>query len=315
MVFVPLFLLWCQNGCNAARSTGTLDAAEPDTPLHDRALPGLTVALPDWEVREHVPTAPSGTLVVSAPTDEKQEIKIVWRQGQILSNQEAAEVFNGLTGRDALRRTVPTEVAGLRSDTLLFELDAGPLATTQWTCPDDPRAFTLFSFLQMPHDDLLALHRRMLESVRCEPLPQGALDPLLPVVEVEGMTRVDDPHGLVYAAPNGDLMLFGIAPGGTESIAKVGDGEQLYRVMLRSMQFEVGPRGLEFLESVGPHRRPAVHAAVRDITNGEASHAAFTFWSCPSEGQLFFGLYLSAEPPTDAMLKTLTSARCPTSAA
>jgi len=136
-------------------------------------VPGLALSMPPWTVRETGAQWQFGRHVLDEPGGRERFMEVQWT----LATPTKLEELVVLYGPDfqIASREVGT-VAGGDATTLLLAAPASGkhVGVTSWRCVDDPRNFMLTSFLARAPADLLALHRRVLASVRCRPSPGGS---------------------------------------------------------------------------------------------------------------------------------------------
>lgn len=286
---------------------------QPEQALRERTLPGLRVSLPEWQVTHEVLQPGAGALVLAAPGSDMHEIKLTWVITEPMSRDEMVATMVGVSGRASLKEAIPVQVAGSPTEILMFDLDgAGKLLlTTHWRCPADPRGFVLYTFHFASRDDLVALHRRMLDSVRCEEPPSLESMTMLPVLDGEGLARTEQAGGVVYTTAEGEEILFSTGIADRGAAEGIGKALEVRIQLLRAFAIEPDPGSFGTSRPYGDENRPVWRGTGTDTTSGARVHVLLTVWPCPVIGQAFLGLHVAEAPPRDEVATLLASARCP----
>lgn len=289
--------------------TRPIEGLAGEIELADTVVPGLGIALPPWSRTHEVLDPIDGRIELADPYGRDRHMKVEWKLSEMPPDTFFEQVFvaRGLELDD--RRTVT--VAGSPTERLYFADDvAGKrVAVTYWRCPDDPRTFSLLSFLVLERDDLLRLHDRVLASVRCTGAPAD-LTPVFPHLDAPDLERLEQLTGLGYATAEGEVYFF--TPGTPDlgmTTAFLADAE-LRRTIVRGMELTPAPDAFAGPPETVDGGRLVFSGRVTDPEAGTTFTMLMTAFTCGDRA--FIGLVFPADTtPSPQALHRLGQARCP----
>lgn len=295
----------------ASALTATVTTGSPAEPTLDEVeLPGLHVSLPGWSRTAFDENAMEGRIELADPKGLDRHIKLDWKLADAPPESFFEEVFvaRGL----ALQERSRVRVAAQEVERLYFADDetGKRVAITYWSCPDDPRTFTLLSFLNLDRRELLRLHDRMLESVQCGELPSLTHAPTFLALDEEGLERIEQPTGVGYVTPEGETYFFTAGSRELEMVAAVQAEAELRRTIVRGMELRPHPDAFTSPPTrVGPAQRLVFAGRVTDPENGMVFTMLLSAFTC--EGQAFIAMVVpTTEQPTPAAGERIGAARC-----
>lgn len=250
-----------QDGADGAK----VDAAVPPNPatipksvvdeieFETRELPGLTLSLPRWPVKVEQLDPASGMLFVDQRPVSQRTYSLNWSLSELVSDDELRAGLGDLMGLLDGATYLGARASGLEVDaSSILEWqtkDDLNVSMVGFSCPDDPRVFTLLSLVELSADDARELLTRTLATVRCGPPPDdlGAGYPAFAPGRAHTVTR-DGNDSISYVFEGeGELRLYG-RQSGASSQAFV-ESLELRRTVLRAAGliaiddgFETDPR-------------------------------------------------------------------------
>lgn len=302
----------------AALFAGLAPLLEPlDDELHERELPGLTVALPDWDVLENSSTGAVGVVRLRVPHAGNGYLEVRRTLGPLPSPEQIARLMQA-AGPVAIREGVSAEADGRPARIHLLADDAHErlAALATFECPDSGLSVMIWLLAgDAEREELLGFLRRVLAGVRCTPLPIGATEArkFPRVTPPAGWRPVEHPVVQAWEGPLGDFVAF--TPGMPDPKVpkllreKPGMVAEVMRVELSLATVEA---------DAAPLPMPGGAGALRDVWSGGGTYEdgvplrfLLTVWSCP-DGLTYFAYH--AGPPEasrEAPLAVLRTAACP----
>lgn len=296
-----------------------LKGVDPDVELVPRSVMGYRLSLPEWEVKEQPRHAVADALRVEAPTGKGRFIELRWSAATEDLVDIAETVYAQPPLSATVRERVPATVSGMQRSIALLEGQGGKrMALTTWRCPRDNRNAYLTTFLSMSAQDLVTLHRRVVESVQCEEPPAGT-GPVFPAIpEMKGFSRSDGTDDSVIVLMGDDAAVsLALAPGipGRKTFDEMSGpdlkkAESLVLTLLNTMglfkDLKVQPRfaqeGRMFWKATGVDE------------DGVQVRLLMTLWYCPGIETTFMAFHTDATSNGKhqaAAVGQLLSVQCP----
>ena len=270
-------------------------------------LPGLEFKLPPWDRRDVgvdnrvqvVPTTQRGRLVEVGNSRSARDVLV-----QTMVRESQLEVTE----------TIATTVCGQPGEHIYLtslERNIHAMLTT-WPLPDPQFTGSVFSFLDLPKDDLQQLQQDVIDSIECvagsaPPAPTYAVFTAPP-----GFERMPHDTAMVYTlpgpTPNFIDISYGIAGGSSlRSLSPESWADMIRAEFILSSVSDVNP--LPPQEGTLPNRdylvANAVHPQFGDV------RVIVMMWDCP-DGLTYVGAHMGA--PTEQVntpLNWLGTASCP----
>jgi hypothetical protein len=309
-VVLAIGLSLAPRGAASALTAEVTQGSRGEVDLEAVELPGLRVSLPAWSRAAFDENPMEGRIELADPTGLDRHIKLDWKLADAPPASFFAEIFVA-RGLD-LQERQPLRVAGQDVERLYFADDetGKRVAVTYWSCAGDPRTFTLLSFLGMARHDLLRLHDRMLESVQCLELPEIAYTPTFPVLDDDGLERIEQPTSVGYVSPEGETYVFTAGSHDLGIITSFRGDADLRRTIVKGMELRPDPDAFAGPPAkVGPHERLVFTGRVTDPDGGAVFTMLLTAFTC--DEQVFIAMVLpAAQQPTPEAIDRLGAARC-----
>jgi hypothetical protein len=310
-IVIAVGLALAPRGAASALMAEVTSGSRAEVALERVEVPGLRISLPPWSRSALRDDPVDGAIELADPGGLDRHIKLDWKPGEAPPASFFTEVFVArgleLQQRDALR------VSGLPVDRMYFADDetGKRVAVTYWSCPDDPRTFTLLTFLGMAKRDLLRLHDRMLASVECLEPPETSYALTFPVLEDDDLERIQQPTSVGYVTAGGETYVFTAGSRDLGVVSAFHDDPEVRHTIVKGMELRpaldafVGPP-----TKVGPSDRPIYVGSVTDPNDGVDFTMLLTMFTCGDH--VFVAMVLPAdEHPSARALERLGAARCP----
>jgi len=278
-------------------------------PLSDKTTDLFTVALPKWEVEKEDNLGINGKIKLKDPQGTGRFVTLSWDPGEVPIDQ-LIPVMTGL-GLTQLP-SVTTKVMDRNVALLRFinKENTKQLAVSSWYCKKADTTVVLYSFIGTDWDETVALHQRVLSTIRCNTsINSKSIKTVVPkFVPPRGYTKIPVDAGSAYAGPQDTLFLFSNAQP-TNQAVKNGKAAQV----LFDFLYKVA--GLtEIVQEEKPLKsnEREVWPGTAKNSQGRKVHVMGTWWECPEAKVGFVGIYIGEPDPIQSnAMKTLTSAQCP----
>lgn len=286
-------------------------------PLRAWSVPGIRVGLPDWELEQQRDDSLPGLLRVADPMGGGRFIELRWAPGDPLSDDAMAAILpdagalSVVATEDATADQRPARVSYLESQD-----GKKRAAVTSFHCSATKISGALITFVSMPREDLLALHRRVLESSDCAPLaPTEVARTKFPTfTPPPGYSRGE--HPVVQAWVGEDDGIFDLPPGipgerrhhALEETPAV--REQVLRAELGLKDIHFDPTPIRRTDPSGGER--VVYQAAAKDAGGVSVRVLLTWWQCETDGNTYVALHAGPPKiPVEPLLSALAGAGCP----
>lgn len=287
---------------------GTPGAVSADVPLVERSYPGLQVSLPEWETEMETLDPIDGGVVLRPPAS-LGEIRLSWESAELMPPEEMKQLLTDVLGGVDVEDEGPSTVDGRTAHWLLFRLSGRYLALTFWGCSDTWQA-NLVTMVDLPKDEMMKLHERILASVQCQ---EVELEPTFPLFDPPpGLQKEQDLFTLAWSDLEGWGYVFLRGSASREWYDGMPSLPTLLPSVLEMIATEVGIANLQ-IES-GPENRNDrfVWVASGEDLWGPPVRVIAVLWYCPAEDLSFLGLHVGPiEDDLESTLAPLLAARCP----
>jgi hypothetical protein len=312
--------LWCIIpilfvGCMAIMWGRMRPAAVTLTP---KMLPGFSISLPDWAIEHEDTDFNGGEYKMSTAQGELAEVR--WIKSEPVSLDNLRTIFNSIGPEIDVKRLEATMVEGHSAETLQGNVKAGAhYFFTYWHCPRDGRGIFVATMLRQSYDDALAIHRNILQSVKCHTMSIDKIPtPLFPVLNAPSeFEKTESSNELTFASAHCSIA-FPVGMPGRKLADEVTNDEKAATAILRALltallqakDIQVDPKPRVVKDSAGQPRTIWFASAVDP--EGDSIRVQMVVWYCEPAKVSFIGLGLidsegSVEKTTDLLL----SAKCP----
>jgi hypothetical protein len=283
--------------------------------LVTQRLPGMRIALPQWEELEHSATFDYGNIKLKDPGGFGRYMALHWSSGEPVQIYDYVNLITG--GQIPVRSSHPTSVNGHEGVT--FELESPDGATraavTIWNCTDDHRTMWIFSFLNAPKSVMLATHDKVVSTVRCHREgDRTTTDAVFPkFIPPPAFERDPNSSNMLFIGPAGQNIIFATGVGGRSSLLADEVPADVIASLIKQLagiEKLDGAPGMHTVRDIFNHER-RIWSAKGTTSGGKEVQVEVMVWYCDVRNMTFIGGYAtSGSHPLQHAVDILLPAAC-----